>query len=77
MNILFITYEFIEGIFSGNGVYARGQVRALEAAGNDVLVLAARPQKSQILLEKSEAKIFWVWKLLDCPSDRSTHRSCI
>jgi hypothetical protein len=60
MNILFITYEFSEATFSGNGVYAAGQVGALEAAGHAVLTLAARPQKSQDLPESIDDDILWV-----------------
>jgi len=41
--ILFISLEFSAASFSGNGVYARSQVRALAAAGHAVMVLSARP----------------------------------
>jgi hypothetical protein len=41
--ILFISLEFSAATFSGNGIYARSQVRALAAAGHAVFVLSARP----------------------------------
>lgn len=54
--ILFITYEYSESTFSGNGVYAVSQVRALASLGHDVTVVAARPRGSEIV----ETKATWV-----------------
>ena len=43
LRILFVTLEFKAGAFSGNGVYAQSQVRALAAAGHDVHVVSGQP----------------------------------
>ncbi|KAG2442073.1 hypothetical protein HYH02_009864 [Chlamydomonas schloesseri] len=43
LRILFISLEFRAGTFSGNGVYACAQVRALAAAGHKVFVVSAAP----------------------------------
>ncbi|GLC36011.1 hypothetical protein PLESTM_000392500 [Pleodorina starrii] len=47
LNILFITLEFRTGTFSGNGVYATAQVRALAAAGHRLFVISAAPAHAQ------------------------------
>jgi hypothetical protein len=42
--VLFLSLEFVDPIFSGNGILSRGTVAALRAHGNcSVLVLCARP----------------------------------
>lgn len=43
MKLLFISLEFSASTFSGNGIYARSQVRALAQQGAEVLVLAGKP----------------------------------
>ena len=43
MKLLFISLEFSARTFSGNGIYARSQVRALAQQGAEVLVLAGKP----------------------------------
>ncbi|KAK9822651.1 hypothetical protein WJX81_003711 [Elliptochloris bilobata] len=43
MKLVFISLEFTAGTFSGNGVYAANQVRALAGLGHDVLVIAGKP----------------------------------
>ncbi|GFR41507.1 hypothetical protein Agub_g2201, partial [Astrephomene gubernaculifera] len=43
LRILFLTLEFRAGTFSGNGVYATAQVRALTAAGHKLFVVSAQP----------------------------------
>ena len=45
LRILFVTLEFKVGAFSGNGVYAQSQVRALAAAGHDVHVVCGQPEE--------------------------------
>ena len=52
MRILFVTLEFRSGAFSGNGVYAQSQARALAKAGHRVHVVAGIPWKA--LEEKRE-----------------------
>eukprot|EP01023_Acetabularia_acetabulum_P016149 TRINITY_DN17974_c0_g3_i1.p1 TRINITY_DN17974_c0_g3~~TRINITY_DN17974_c0_g3_i1.p1 ORF type:complete len:405 (-),score=36.08 TRINITY_DN17974_c0_g3_i1:139-1353(-) len=42
MKIVYITYEFSAGTFSGNGIYARTQVRAMSNLGHKVLVISAK-----------------------------------
>lgn len=41
--LLFISLEFTAGTFSGNGIYAASQVRALALSGCQLLVLAGKP----------------------------------
>ena len=41
--VIFITLEFSAGTFSGNGVYAQSQVRALASLGHRVLVISGKP----------------------------------
>lgn len=41
--LLFISLEFSAGTFSGNGVYARSQVRSLCKQGSKVLVFSGKP----------------------------------
>ncbi|KAG1669501.1 hypothetical protein FOA52_015668 [Chlamydomonas sp. UWO 241] len=43
LRVLFITLEFSSGTFSGNGIYAQSQVRALAGLGHQVFVISARP----------------------------------
>jgi hypothetical protein len=43
LRVLVITLEFAASTFSGNGVYARSQARALARAGHRVLVVSGRP----------------------------------
>ena len=43
LRILFITLEFRAGAFSGNGVYAQSQVRALSEAGHRLYVISGKP----------------------------------
>jgi len=44
LRVLFITLEFKAGAFSGNGVYAQSQVRALRNAGHSIFVVSGRPE---------------------------------
>lgn len=46
MRILFLSLEFSSATFSGNGIYAISQVRALSAIGNDVMVISGKPDES-------------------------------
>lgn len=46
MKILFLSLEFSASTFSGNGIYAQSQVRALRGNGHSVLVISGRPQSS-------------------------------
>ncbi|PNH12500.1 hypothetical protein TSOC_000582 [Tetrabaena socialis] len=48
MRFLFLTLEFRTGTFSGNGVYATAQVRALAAAGHELFVVSARPGHAEV-----------------------------
>ena len=41
--LLFIALEFTAGTFSGNGIYAASQVRALALSGCQLMVLAGKP----------------------------------
>eukprot|EP00955_Chlamydomonas_euryale_P078924 363221-Chlamydomonas_euryale.AAC.18 len=43
LRILFLTLEFSAATFSGNGIYAQSQVRALSALGHSVFVISAAP----------------------------------
>lgn len=43
MKIVFLSIEFSIGTFSGNGIYAVSQVRALRQLGHQVLVICGRP----------------------------------
>ena len=43
LRVLYITLEFRAGAFSGNGVYAQSQARALGRAGHRVLVVCGTP----------------------------------
>jgi len=43
MRIIFLSIEFSIGTFSGNGIYAISQVRAMERLGHKVLVFCGRP----------------------------------
>ena len=47
MRILFLSLEFAASTFSGNGIYAQSQVRALRGNGHEVLVISGRPQSSE------------------------------
>ena len=46
MRLLFLTIEFSIATFSGNGVYATSQVRALQQLGHEVLVVCGCPANS-------------------------------
>jgi hypothetical protein len=46
MKIIFLSIEFSIGTFSGNGIYAISQVRALRQLGHQVLVISGRPESS-------------------------------
>ena len=43
LRVLYVTLEFSAGAFSGNGVYAQSQARALGRAGHRVLVVCGTP----------------------------------
>jgi hypothetical protein len=43
LRIVFLTLEFSASTFSGNGIYAQSQVRALSKLGYPVLVISAKP----------------------------------
>ncbi|GAX77522.1 hypothetical protein CEUSTIGMA_g4966.t1 [Chlamydomonas eustigma] len=43
LRIVFLTLEFSAGTFSGNGIYAQSQVRALSSLGYPVLVISGKP----------------------------------
>ena len=45
--VIFITLEFSAGTFSGNGIYAQSQVRALASIGHRVLVISGKPREHQ------------------------------
>ena len=48
LNLLFITLEFVEPIFSGNGVYSRSLVRILAALPDvHILVVSGRSEASE------------------------------
>ncbi|GIL92824.1 hypothetical protein Vretifemale_20301, partial [Volvox reticuliferus] len=68
LNILFITLEFRTGTFSGNGVYATAQVRALVADGHQVFVICAAPAHA-----KAPPDDFGVAKIYEVPVS-SWHR---
>ena len=59
MKLLFISLEFSASTFSGNGIYARSQVRALAQQGAEVLVLAGKPanHKQEPVLEGAHGLI--------------------
>jgi hypothetical protein len=57
LRILFITLEFRAGAFSGNGVYAQSQVRALAAAGHTLHVLSGRPDDTSSCGEEGAAAV--------------------
>ncbi|CAL8468103.1 g7642 [Coccomyxa elongata] len=70
MRLVFITLEFSASTFSGNGIYARSQVRALAALGNELLVISGKPAGYQGAPEsEGAAKLFQVelsvWGSLD------------
>ena len=44
--MLFVTLEFRAGAFSGNGVYAQSQARALAKAGHEVHVVSGVPSNA-------------------------------
>lgn len=46
MKLIFLSIEFSIATFSGNGVYATSQVRALQQLGHDVLVVCGCPATS-------------------------------
>jgi len=46
LRVLFVSLEFRAAAFSGNGVYAQSQARALAKAGHDVHVVSGVPSKS-------------------------------
>jgi JmjC domain, hydroxylase len=43
MRIIFLSIEFSIGTFSGNGIYAISQVRAIRQLGHQVLIICGRP----------------------------------
>lgn len=55
LRVLFLTLEFSAGTFSGNGVYAQSQVRALRQLGHQVFVISAAPT-SHILDTDTDVK---------------------
>ena len=59
MRLLLLTYEFDDSTFSGNGVYAGAQRRALTAADHTVHVIAARPAQT-IDGTKTSDRTIWV-----------------
>ncbi|BDA42205.1 hypothetical protein COCOBI_03-0920 [Coccomyxa sp. Obi] len=70
MRLVFITLEFSASTFSGNGIYARSQVRALAALGNELLVISGKPAGYQGTSEnEGAAELFEVelpvWGSLD------------
>lgn len=54
-----LTIEFCFGTFSGNGVYAMSQVRALGRLGHDVMVICGCPRDAHVG-SSLEANEFWV-----------------
>jgi glycosyltransferase involved in cell wall biosynthesis len=53
LRVLFVTLEFRAGAFSGNGVYAQSQARALAKAGHEVHVVSGVPSNS---LERKQSR---------------------
>lgn len=56
--ILFITHEFTVGTFSGNGVYASSQAKALSGLGHHVVVLCACPD--DLVCPEQSFECIWV-----------------
>ncbi|KAG7668203.1 hypothetical protein Ndes2437A_g07333 [Nannochloris sp. 'desiccata'] len=69
MRILFLSIEFSIGTFSGNGIYAISQVRALRGLGHEVLVICGRPAALSPPTADTDASLFSVplpvWNRLD------------
>jgi hypothetical protein len=59
MHILLLTYEYICKSFSGNGIHATAQVRALRGLGQTVTVLAACPA-DQVPEAANDVDTIWV-----------------
>ena len=55
--VIFITLEFSAGTFSGNGIYAQSQVRALASIGHRVFVISGKPQEHQAPSNKQGAEM--------------------
>jgi glycosyltransferase involved in cell wall biosynthesis len=72
MRLIFLSIEFSIGTFSGNGIYAISQVRALRQLGHQVLVICGRPSGSNSTASDDDKTLLSiplpVWNRLDLES---------
>jgi len=71
--VLFLSLEFADPVFSGNGIYGRTIVKMLELNGCEVMVLCAQPQGAKCFETRQQLTVLSVpvrnWFKLDAECD--------